>query len=59
MIAFPCISTGIFGYPKSEACSIAVTTVREWLMAHELPELVTFCCFDAGDTELYKATLTR
>ena len=58
-IAFPCISTGIFGYPKSEACSIAISTVRDWLMTHKLPELVTFCCFGAEDTELYKARLSR
>ena len=35
-IAFPCISTGVFGYPKEDACDLAVTTVMEWLTQHEL-----------------------
>jgi O-acetyl-ADP-ribose deacetylase (regulator of RNase III) len=56
-IAFPCISTGIYGYPKSEACEIAVATVSEWLAKNDLPREVTFCCFDAEDTELYRRRL--
>lgn len=53
-VAFPCISTGIFGYPKAEACEIAVTTVAAWLAAEELPQTVTFCCFGEEDEELYR-----
>lgn len=53
-IAFPCISTGIYGYPKAEACAVAVAAVEEWLAAHELPESVVFCCFGAEDAELYR-----
>jgi O-acetyl-ADP-ribose deacetylase (regulator of RNase III) len=53
-IAFPCISTGIYGYPKSEACSIAVAAVVEWLHSNELPHSVTFCCFGEEDAELYR-----
>ena len=56
-IAFPCISTGIYGYPKAEACKIAVSTVVEWLATHELPRVVTFCCFGADDAELYREQL--
>jgi O-acetyl-ADP-ribose deacetylase (regulator of RNase III) len=52
-IAFPCISTGVYGYPKAEACDIAVSAVVEWLATRELPRLVTFCCFGPEDTELY------
>jgi O-acetyl-ADP-ribose deacetylase (regulator of RNase III) len=52
-IAFPCISTGVYGYPKNEACDIAVGTVAQWLAESELPELVTFCCFGADDAALY------
>jgi O-acetyl-ADP-ribose deacetylase len=58
-IAFPCISTGIYGYPKAEACEIAVKAVSDWLSAHELPQTVTFCCFSAEDAELYRARLGR
>ena len=56
-IAFPCISTGVYEYPKDEACDIAVSTVIEWLAMHELPKVVTFCCFGNDDVELYTARL--
>ena len=51
-IAFPCISTGVFGYPKAEACDVAVAAVTEWLATHDLPSLVIFCCFEREDTYL-------
>lgn len=57
-VAFPCISTGVYGYPKREACEVAVTTVSEWLARHSLPETVTFCCFGADDAALYSDRLT-
>ena len=51
-IAFPGISTGVYGYPKREACRIAVATVRKQLASG--PELaVTFCCFSDEDLALY------
>ena len=53
-IAFPCISTGVYGYPKREACKEAVAAVSEWLAAHELPQTVIFCCFGPDDAELYR-----
>jgi O-acetyl-ADP-ribose deacetylase (regulator of RNase III) len=56
-IAFPCISTGIFGYPKAEACQVATEAVLHWLSANEYPQQVTFCCFDAEDTALYRQRL--
>ncbi|HNW61260.1 MAG TPA: O-acetyl-ADP-ribose deacetylase [bacterium] len=56
-VAFPCISTGVYGYPKPEACRIAVTAVRGWLDAHELPETVIFCCFERVDARLYRSLL--
>lgn len=45
-IAFPSISTGVYGYPKDEAARIAVRTCAEFLAANDLPDTVTFCCFD-------------
>jgi O-acetyl-ADP-ribose deacetylase (regulator of RNase III) len=52
-IAFPCISTGVYGYPK-EARDLAIATVSEWLAANELPRRVWFCCYGAFDAALYR-----
>ena len=57
-IAFPCISTGIYGYPKQEACDIAVSTAIEWLATHDHPREITFCCFSPEDAALYRARLS-
>lgn len=55
-IAFPAISTGIYGYPAREAARVAVRTVREDLAAHgELD--VTFACFDRATYDLYVTEL--
>lgn len=56
-VAFPCISTGTFGYPKAEACKIAVETVSQWLRDNGFPERVIFCCFAPDDAALYQAQL--
>jgi len=56
-IAFPCISTGVYGYPKAEACAIAVATTADWLQEHTLPSKVIFCCFSPEDARLYEEHL--
>jgi O-acetyl-ADP-ribose deacetylase (regulator of RNase III) len=56
-VAFPCISTGVYGYPKDEACLIATETVLAWLHEHEHPRRVTFCCFGEEDAALYRERL--
>ncbi|MFC2100644.1 O-acetyl-ADP-ribose deacetylase [Bacteroidota bacterium] len=52
-IAFPNISTGIYGYPKVEAATIAVETVEEFLTSNEIPKEVIFICFDDENFKLY------
>jgi O-acetyl-ADP-ribose deacetylase (regulator of RNase III) len=58
-IAFPAISTGVYGYPKDAAAEIAVATVRAWLTSESSDMDVLFCCFDAGTLSLYRALLAR
>ena len=53
-IAFPCISTGVYGFPSAPACEIAIETVFGWLESHETPQSVTFCCFEYEDKKLYE-----
>ena len=56
-IAFPCISTGVYGYPAREAAKIAVRTVRETLPQCPQIERVVFCCFSHQDAALYRRLL--
>lgn len=56
-IAFPCISTGAFGFPADEARDIAITVVTTWLRQNEAPKNVTFCCFLRDDFEGYAKRL--
>lgn len=55
-IAFPCISTGVYGYPKREAAEIAVGAAREFLKSGPGPEII-FCCFSREDLEIYERLL--
>jgi O-acetyl-ADP-ribose deacetylase (regulator of RNase III) len=47
-IAFPAISTGVYGYPMDLAANHALTTARDFLIEHEQPQLVRFVLFDGG-----------
>jgi len=49
-VAFPGISTGIYGYPIDDAARIAVREVMSWLAAHEHPGEIIFCTFNAPST---------
>ena len=59
-IAFPCISTGIYGYPARDAARIAVTATRAFLSGNEsgLRE-VSFCCFSSDDLGIYRELLAQ
>jgi O-acetyl-ADP-ribose deacetylase (regulator of RNase III) len=54
-VAFPSISTGVFGYPLRDAARIAVSTVRETLDELGGVELVRFCLFSEPDLDAYRA----
>ena len=56
-IAFPAISTGIFGYPLDQATGVAVDTVTAWLAAHPDFERVVFCVFGAEVEQAYREAL--
>ena len=56
-IAFPCISTGVYGYPVELAARIAVDTARSALPESGSIRDVIFCCFSAGDFAVYQRLL--
>ena len=56
-IAFPAIATGVYGFPGEVAARIAVATVSLHLAEQQLPELVTFVCFDTATLAAYRAAL--
>ncbi|KAM6464140.1 ADP-ribose glycohydrolase MACROD2 isoform 1-T1 [Liasis olivaceus] len=54
-IAFPCISTGIYGFPNEPAAVIALTTIKEWLSKNDNEmDRVIFCVFLEVDYKIYK-----
>ncbi len=54
-IAFPCISTGVYGYPLAEAASVSLQTVKDWLNVRpDIAISVYFCCFREAEKEAYQ-----
>lgn len=57
-VAFPSISTGVYGFPVDQAAPIAVREVRAFLGGNDLPERVILVCFSERDQQVYAAALS-
>jgi len=58
-IAFPAISTGIYGFPRERAAKIAVAEVRELLGENHSVKQVIFCCFDSDTLRIYEQLIGK
>ena len=58
-VAFPCISSGIYGYPAEQAVEVAIAAVRQFLRTPCPLREVIFCCYLDSDWALYQAALAR
>jgi O-acetyl-ADP-ribose deacetylase (regulator of RNase III) len=56
-IAFPSISTGIYGYPIRQAAQVAVSTVKTVVVDYQGIKEIIFCCFSRGDLAVYEEIL--
>lgn len=56
-IAFPCISTGAYGFPNEKAAKIAISTVKNFLDRQQDLEEVIFCCYLQKDFLIYQELL--
>ena len=53
-IAFPAISTGVYGFPRERAARIALKTVTAWLATNREPSRILLVCFDPASARLYE-----
>jgi O-acetyl-ADP-ribose deacetylase (regulator of RNase III) len=57
-IAFPCISTGVYRFPKKEAARIAVKTAQDFFKTPSTVEKIIFVCFSDEDYQIYQELLS-
>jgi len=58
-VSFPNISTGVYGFPKEKAASIAIESVQKFLGENDLPNRVIFVCFDRENYDIYQKQLEQ
>jgi O-acetyl-ADP-ribose deacetylase (regulator of RNase III) len=58
-IAFPNISTGVYGFPKDKAANIAMQSVNEFLNAHDQIETILFVCYEKENYDLMKTLVSK
>ncbi|KAL6427349.1 hypothetical protein ACFW04_008723 [Cataglyphis niger] len=58
-VAFPCISTGIYGYPQRPAAKIALSTVKKFLHENKNVDRIIFCLFLKTDKDIYEELLQK
>ena len=58
-IAFPCISTGAYGFPHKKAAKIALTTIKDFLQSQPNLLEVIFCCYLREDFLIYQSLLEK
>jgi O-acetyl-ADP-ribose deacetylase (regulator of RNase III) len=58
-IAFPSISTGVYGYPFELAARVAVDTASEVIQTSLKLEEIIFCCFSPSDLAVYESLLPK
>ena len=58
-LAFSCISTGVYGYPKDQAAQIAIDTCKKWLIDNQSSLEIIFCVFDVENKNIYPQLLEK